>query len=250
MLQLHPELNLIDARLLQLHLKMSKRPAPVHRLHVLAPVQKPRRLPAADTGGGTLGALCDNSAQTNHEYLDSPGAESGAQNRGEACGREGVEGGDTEEENGEDGGEDGEEDYNEWSSTCNYSSVIRASSTREYEPLTEGAEIPNSMEDNRGWTTVAWCRRRPGGRKARAWGKGGGRQGTEQGGGTDGERQQATTGRQRWRRQGEDPTNGAAAGGGRRAAGGGRQAVGLGRGPEAGGRGRRRSLLSLSDPLS
>ena len=93
MLQLHPELNLIDARLLQLHLKMSKRPAPVHRLHVLAPVQKPRRLPAADTGGGTLGALCDNSAQTNHEYLDSPGAESGAQNRGEACGREGVEGG-------------------------------------------------------------------------------------------------------------------------------------------------------------
>ena len=72
---------------------------------MLAPVQKPRRLPAADAKGGPLGALCDESAQTDRASLASPGSASGARNQGDAVRREGCVR-DLEEDEGRDDGED------------------------------------------------------------------------------------------------------------------------------------------------
>ena len=95
-LQLHPELKLINARTLHPRLQMKEYPVPVHGLYVLVPVQKLRRLPAAYAGGEPLGALCNSGAQSARKFLPSAGAASGAQNRGEAfrrVGRRGSNGG-------------------------------------------------------------------------------------------------------------------------------------------------------------
>ena len=81
MLQLHLALNLLDTWPVQLSLLLSEHLAPVHRLCVLAPVQEPRRLPAADAGGGPILALPRGRARPACEPLTSPGAVKGAQNQ-------------------------------------------------------------------------------------------------------------------------------------------------------------------------
>ena len=51
---------------------------------MLVPVQKQRRLPAADARGGPLGALLHGGAKSACKSLAFPGAASIAQNQGEA----------------------------------------------------------------------------------------------------------------------------------------------------------------------
>ena len=82
MLQLHPELNLLDARPVCPRLKFSERLMPVHVLCVLVPVQEPRRLPTADDRGGTARSLPHGGARPARELLVLPGAITGAQNQG------------------------------------------------------------------------------------------------------------------------------------------------------------------------
>ena len=84
MLQLHLALNLIDAWPLQLCLQISKRLAQVYRLRVLSLVQKLRRLPATNTGGGPIWEILHSGAHFARKSLAFLGAASGAQNQGEA----------------------------------------------------------------------------------------------------------------------------------------------------------------------
>ena len=82
MLQLHPELKLLDAWTVHPHLRLLEHLAPVHRLRVLEPVQELRSLPAADTGGGSARALPRGRACPARKPLEFLGAVSGAQNLG------------------------------------------------------------------------------------------------------------------------------------------------------------------------
>ena len=115
-LQLHPVLNLIDTWPLQPRLQMLEHSTLVNRLHVLAPMEKPRCLLDADAVGGPLRALRDGGAHSACESLESPGAASGAHNRGEAVGRREGDRGYQSEYKGEKVGEDGGEESDEWKS--------------------------------------------------------------------------------------------------------------------------------------
>ena len=66
--------------------------APVHRYHVLTPVQKPQRLPSVDAGGGPPRELLHGGTQSARESFTSPVAASGKKNQGEAV-RKRVSGG-------------------------------------------------------------------------------------------------------------------------------------------------------------
>ena len=88
MLQLHPELNLLDARRVCPRLQLSERLAPVRALCVLSPVQEPRRLPTADARGGPARSLPHGGARPARELLVLPGAITGAQNQGLGAQRE------------------------------------------------------------------------------------------------------------------------------------------------------------------
>ena len=92
-MQMYLSLNLLDNWPVHPHLQLSERPAPVHGLRVLAPMQEPRRLPAADAGGGRARALLRRKASPACEALASPGAVTGAQNRGGGAEREEEEDG-------------------------------------------------------------------------------------------------------------------------------------------------------------
>ena len=88
-MQLHLTLNLNDAQPLQPRLTMSKLWSPVYGFHVMMPVQKLRRLSAADSRGGPLGALSNGGSQYARKSLTYPGAASSTHNRGEAVGKGG-----------------------------------------------------------------------------------------------------------------------------------------------------------------
>ena len=93
-MQLHLALNLLDARPVCPLLQLSERPASVHGLRVLAPVQEPQHFTAADARGGPARSLPCGRAHLSHEPLASPGK------------REEEEG-DYSTERGEDSGDDG-----------------------------------------------------------------------------------------------------------------------------------------------
>ena len=113
---------------------MQELPTPVHGLRVLAPVQEPWRLPAAEVRGGPLGALRGGGAHHDRASLASPGTSSGARNHGAEVVREG---GIQWSTRGRIMMRTGGGDYNEWSSTGDKSGASGASYAEVDESLTE-----------------------------------------------------------------------------------------------------------------
>ena len=101
---------------------------------MLAPVQKPRRLPAADARRGSLGSLLHGGAQSTCKHFTSPGAASGARNR-EGRGRKGGRG-EHAVDNKEDSREDAGEEY-DWTLAGNDSGDRGTSFTIDDESLME-----------------------------------------------------------------------------------------------------------------
>ena len=142
---------------------------------MLEPVQKLLRLPAADTKGGTFGALPHCGACTAGKLRTSPGATSGAQKQGVAHGKEGerkqglIDG----RGGGQQGGLGGD---NIDTTLCNVSSTSGAPSTGDDESSMEGAYGTSGVaEDHRDWKKITRRRGQKGGKKARALRQGGSR---------------------------------------------------------------------------
>ena len=133
---------------------MSKRPAPVHGLHVLAPVPKPRRIFTVDSGGGPLRALAHCGEHTARKPLASPDAIRGVKNQGGSH-RKGV-GGEKGRCNGKGAGQQiGQGGDNTYCASGDDSGARGASSTGDHESLIEGADGKSgAVKDHRGWNKL------------------------------------------------------------------------------------------------